>query len=479
MKSRFILLVIVISSLYSCKTGTGKAEKADELLISCKALSDKESVWFADYAGYPQERKSLPVGIFDSGTGGLTVLEAFLSMDLFDNRTGEEKKDGIPDFAGENFVYLGDQANMPYGIYNSQGKGDYLRELIIKDALFLTTKENRSKILVIACNTATSYGFEDILSLFDKSGTGLQAVGVIKAGANASLDNLDPGDGVYIGVMATVGTISSGSYQKSILQLAKERGIADVPGITVQPGVGFAEAVDMEVNFIDINASRPRDEYKGPLLGSDSISIREDLMDRYRFSFAGNDMLFEKDAKGYRSLQINSAANYARFHLVSLIEKHRKRYPGRKLDNIILGCTHYPYLLDTLDKVVEELLNYRQGGVAIYKEVIADNFKFIDPSVYTAKETYLLLRKEGILNSRDTAFSLKAFISVPSGEVSMENVDSDGNFKFLYKYGRETGSEIPDTWVVPFSRENINAENLRRIEQRVPLSFGLISKIIE
>ena len=128
---------------------------------------------------------------------------------------------------------------------------------------------------------------------------------------------------------------------------------------------------------------------------------------------------------------------------------------------------------------MEELINYRQGGVAIYKEVIADNFKFIDPSVYTAKETYLLLRKEGILNCRDTTFSLKAFISVPAGDISRENIDSDGNFKFMYKYGRETGSEIPDTWIVPFSRENINAENLRRIEQRVSLSFSLISKIIE
>ena len=92
-------------------------------------------------------------------------MQQFLALDNFNNETGEEVPDGIPDFEGEEFIYLADQANMPYGVYSSQGKEDFLRELIIKDALFLTKEPNRSKIVVIACNTATAFGLEDVEGL--------------------------------------------------------------------------------------------------------------------------------------------------------------------------------------------------------------------------------------------------------------------------------------------------------------------------
>ncbi len=449
------------------------------LEIAEKAINEKKSNWYADYKNYPGSRTSLPIGIFDSGTGGLTVMEAFLSMDLFDNATGEEKSDGIPDFRGENFIYLADQANMPYGIYDSQGKRDYLRELIIKDALFLTTAENRSRIIVIACNTATSFGYEDIRSLLDRSKTGVKVVGVVNAGAKAALDNLEHNDGVYIGVMATVGTISSGSYQRTISEMALLRGYDEAPGITARASAGFAEAVDSEISFIDKSAEGIRDQYKGPFLGTDSADIKADLLDLYKFSFSGNDMLFVKEGEIFKALQLNSPGNYARFHLVSLIEEHRQKYPGKKLDNIILGCTHYPYLIDTLRKVVNELTEYKLNGEQIYREMFAKSFGFIDPSQYTAKETYSLLRDEKLLAGRDGNCSVRAFISVPSPDVPKENLDEKGNFLFAYKYGRIPGSELSDTRWTLFSKNNINSLNLLRIQERVPLSFSLISNNFE
>ena len=73
------------------------------------------------------------IGVFDSGIGGLLVLEQILALDMFDNLTGALGSDGRPDFEGEEFVYFGDQANMPYGRYDSLGKTDFLRELIRRD----------------------------------------------------------------------------------------------------------------------------------------------------------------------------------------------------------------------------------------------------------------------------------------------------------------------------------------------------------
>ncbi|MFV1964248.1 MAG: hypothetical protein ACC628_02405 [Pirellulaceae bacterium] len=58
-----------------------------------------------------------PIGVFDSGTGGLTVLETILTMDAFENssHTSSAHGDGQLDFNNESFIFLADQANMPYG----------------------------------------------------------------------------------------------------------------------------------------------------------------------------------------------------------------------------------------------------------------------------------------------------------------------------------------------------------------------------
>ena len=91
--------------------------------------------------------------------------------------------DGILDFEKECFIYLADQANMPYGNYPSLGKTDVLKEHILKDVQFLLgnkyyqssgdekfkTDKLPVKAIVIACNTATAYGMDDIETLFQKS----------------------------------------------------------------------------------------------------------------------------------------------------------------------------------------------------------------------------------------------------------------------------------------------------------------------
>ena len=181
----FICIAAILSVCLSA-CNSQKTEETKEIPIVSKILSDKNSVFYTDFEQYPKDRKSLAIGIFDSGTGGLTVLEKLLVCDEYNNATGENQPDGIPDFECENFNYLGDIANMPYGNYSQENKSDYLRELVIKDALFLL-KDKSSKIIVIACNTATAYGLEDVSALLQKSGTGIQVIGVINAGVNATL----------------------------------------------------------------------------------------------------------------------------------------------------------------------------------------------------------------------------------------------------------------------------------------------------
>ena len=205
MKKLFFLSCLAAVVLASC--GNKNSSNQEQAILSPimeKALNDETSKFYADFKSFPQQLSKLPIGVFDSGTGGLTVLEVLLNADMVDNISGKEGADGVPDFAGEAFTYLADRANMPYGNYAAENKQDFFKERVVKDALFLTDdkfwtnpadKERTGikqpcKILVIACNTATAWGLQDVSTLLKESGTGVRVIGVINAGVNALYDKL-------------------------------------------------------------------------------------------------------------------------------------------------------------------------------------------------------------------------------------------------------------------------------------------------
>ena len=103
---RYLAILSLVALLCSCNAKTKTDEQVKLTPIMEKALFDKQSRFYANFEQFPAERKLLPIGVFDSGTGGLTVLEVMLSLDKMDNITGELVSDGIPDFSGENFQFL-------------------------------------------------------------------------------------------------------------------------------------------------------------------------------------------------------------------------------------------------------------------------------------------------------------------------------------------------------------------------------------
>lgn len=489
----FLILTLVLVGLSSCKDK--KKTDVEIIPVTEKALNEPSSLWYADFDRFPEkdDRSQLPIGVFDSGTGGLTVLEVILKSDNLDNIDGDAEPDGIPDFRGEDFQYLADQANMPYGTYSSEGKADYLRELAVKDALFLLGdkyyelssdkyakgKKQRCKIIVIACNTATAYGLNDIKTLLELSGTGVKVIGVINAGVNATFDDIASSrerDSLAVGVMATIGTIDSDAYRRTILQVKKERNYNGFIQIVNQKGAGFAEAVDLEKDFVDLSLNAPRDTYRGPKLGDEPDDIKEDLLDVYNFNYADGAVLYKKVNKKFTEFQLNSASNYARFHLVSLLEQLRQSPEQAPLKSIILGCTHYPFLLDTLKKTIDELRTYRRNGKLIYAHLIADDFTFIDPAVFTAIECCKILREEKLMALRTRRGQVDAFISVPSYWVATKNLEQNGGLTHDFKYGRAVGTEDVTTVVVPFSRDNLNPDNLKRIQSLVPFTYEMIKE---
>ena len=427
-------------------------------------------------------RKALPVGVFDSGTGGLTVLEKVLTLDAFDNASGAQTPDGVPDFAAEDFQYLADQANMPYGVYDAQGNAALLRRLVLDDARFLlgdryfqtageprpTGRKAPCKILVIACNTATAYGLNDVKQMLDGQGKGTKVIGVINAGVKAALDALEgEREPFAVGVLATPGTISSGAYERTLRAEIEARGIQTPVTVVNQAGYGFAEAVDSEPDYVNPALTAPRESYRGPRLGTAYPDIKEELLDAYNFEPEG--LLYRSAGPLKLDLQLNSAANYARFNLVSLVERHRASGSRAPLKAVILGCTHYPFLLETLQRTVAELRDYQENGVYPYRDLLAEDLAFIDPARYVAIECYRSLQEDGLLKPAGTApRSVRGFISVPAASLDPACKTAEGALTFEYKYGRPASVEDPGTRPVPFSDDNIDGNNRARIRALLP-----------
>ena len=133
-----------------------------------------------------------PIGVFDSGIGGLTVLRELMRR--------------LPN---EDFVYLGDTARVPYGTKSAQTVAKYsLNNLAFLD-------KQRVKMVVVACNTASAYALDTLQEVSE-----VPVVGVVEPGARAAIRRTRSR---VIGVIGTRGTIKSRAYEHRISALAPER----------------------------------------------------------------------------------------------------------------------------------------------------------------------------------------------------------------------------------------------------------------
>ena len=174
---------------------------------------------------------SAPIGVFDSGMGGLTVVREMISQ--------------LPH---ESIIYFGDTARVPYGPKSPDTVLRYSREI----ASYL--KGEGIKALVVACNTATAHALPALREEFD-----MPIVGVIEPGARAAVAATRT---KRVGVIGTAGTIKSGAYDKEIRKL-----LPDVH-VTAQACALFVPLV--EEGWTDSEPTRAiARNYLAPLVSAD------------------------------------------------------------------------------------------------------------------------------------------------------------------------------------------------------------------
>lgn len=130
-----------------------------------------------------EEKREAPIGVFDSGVGGLTVAREIMRQ-----------------MPNERIIYFGDTARVPYGSKSQDTIIRYSRQII----RFLRTKN--VKAIVVACNTASAYALDTIEKELD-----IPIIGVVKPGAKVAAEATN---NKKIGVIGTEGTINSGIYAK-------------------------------------------------------------------------------------------------------------------------------------------------------------------------------------------------------------------------------------------------------------------------
>ncbi|GGM27046.1 glutamate racemase 1 [Paraliobacillus quinghaiensis] len=214
-----------------------------------------------------------PIGVIDSGVGGLTVASELMRQ--------------LPK---EKLIYLGDTLRCPYGPRPKEEVIQFTMEMVD----FLLKKD--IKLLVVACNTATAFTLELL-----QEKLAIPVIGVIQPGARAAIKMTQK---MQIGVIGTEGTIASKAYPEALHSINSEIEVHDL-------------ACPLFVPMVE----------RGVLNGPDAYSVIEDS-------------------------------------LHSIKEK-------QQIDTLILGCTHYPLLKDTIQAVVGDAVHIISSGEETAREVSA------------------------------------------------------------------------------------------------------------
>ena len=264
---------------------------------------------------------SQPIGVFDSGIGGLTVVKALREL--------------LP---GEQIVYLGDTARVPYGSRSASTVERYSLEIA---GMLL---QRKAKIIVVACNTASSVALPML-----ENNLPVDVIGVIRPGAQAAIQM---SRNRHIGVIGTRATIRSRSYERALRDLADDVRVTSRPAPLLVP---LIEEGLLEDEVTDQMIAR----YLSPILA--------DGIDTLVLGCTHYPLLAPAIQRqlGEKVTLVDSAQNCA-LAVQQLLDKRGLRAPARASGGLQVALTDAP---DNFLRVAKEALQLEIGDIEL-REVL-------------------------------------------------------------------------------------------------------------
>ena len=238
-------------------------------------------------------KTNFPIGLFDSGVGGTSIWKEIIAL--------------LPN---ENSIYLSDSKNAPYGEKSKQE----IIDLSVKNTEYLL--KNNCKIIVVACNTATTNAIKTLRQNYNVPFIGIEPA--IKPAALSTKTNV-------VGILATKGTLNSELFEAT------------------------------------------SNVFKAQIVIKETIG------------------------KGLVDLIENGKINSPKMR--SLLESYLKPMLQENMDCLVLGCTHYPYLIPQIRKIVGEKMQIIDSGLAV------------------AKQTKAILEKHELINQQDNSARHHLFVN--------------------------------------------------------------------
>ena len=195
--------------------------------------------------------KQAPIGVFDSGVGGLTVVREIMR--------------NLPT---EKIVYFGDTARVPYGSKSKETVLRYSRQIV----RFLRTQE--VKAIVVACNTASAMALEEIKEEID-----IPIIGVVRPGAKVAAEMTE---NKRVGIIGTQATVGSQSYRKLIQEIDRESEVIGKMSITAYQAGDFT-VEEEDANYIGFGNNHPL-YVKIPVKTSGRVTITAAMQDGEQLS---------------------------------------------------------------------------------------------------------------------------------------------------------------------------------------------------
>lgn len=414
-------LLPLMAALASC--GEQASYDQETIPIVQKAVYDTASVYHVAFGAYPSQLDTLPIGIIEFD-GWQPMEETLAQLESYNNITGKDGNDGIPDFAGENYQILLDSENLPYEDYIEAKNENYLREITVKNAIFLLSNKyyiqssdkvakgtkSPCKIILVSSPWASAYGVSDIEQMLRLAKSDVKVVGVIKPAVKEVYNDIirSKNDSVAVAVLDSYG--EGALFEQAIKEQSKH-----------EEGVKYISVINGNLKELATIMSNKMEEWDEE---ETDINVQS----------AVNDSILR---------------SHIRRCIVSVLDSLQSSQEQIPLKSIVLGSWEQINYTPDILSVLEELRHYTVNGREVYAHLIDPDLKIIYPLECAAKECYMLLRNNNLLafNPNDSYKSM--FKSVPNYTVNTENLDANGSLSREFKLSRQIGKEEETTVAVP------------------------------